>query len=64
MPLGISPQHHREHLIYVERLCKQFKDQILKSWDPILKKKHSKKDDANSDFENEIKQHKLFFSNR
>ena len=64
VPLGISPLHHREHLIYIERLCKQLKDQVLKSWDHVLKKKRSRKDDANIDFENEIKQHKLFFSNR
>jgi hypothetical protein len=59
--IGISPIKNREHFIYIERLCKQFKENFLRSWDFLLKKKTSKKEEALIDFDNEIKQHRLFF---
>ena len=61
---GISPSNNREHLIYIDRLCKQVKEQFLKSWDFLFSKKRSLKEERKIDFLNEIKQHRLFFSKR
>ena len=65
---GVSPSTNREHLIYIERMCKQIKEQVIKSWKPALSKLNGDKEQRQSnvevDFDTEIIQHRLMVAKR
>ena len=67
-PAGISPQSLRSHLVYVDRLCRDFQDLVLRNLDAFFREQEEQVDGRVSEetalLLREVEQHVAFCHNR